>query len=305
MDRDAAASQLAARQHNLVTRAQAHRLGITDDMIDSRLRTRRWSRMRRAVYAVGGMTPTFEQGVMAAVLTGGSTAMASHATAAMLWDLPVEPAERIEITTIATRQVRIEGVIGHRTVVLDERDQRVTRGIPTTSVARVVVDLSMRLDAKALARLFDEGLRRGLVSLRALHACVEGLGLAPGRSPDRVHALLAKRIPGYDPGESDLETEAWEWIVAAGLPAPVRQHWVRLEGRRYRLDLAYPELRIGIELDGFDTHRTRTAFDYDRDRNNDLTLAGWIILHFTSNTKREELVGAVGRAITSVRRRVV
>jgi len=155
--------------------------------------------------------------------------------------------------------------------------------------------LSMRHDAKGLARLFDEGLRRGLVSHIGLHACVQSLPLAPGRSPDRVHALLAKRIPGYDPGDSDLETDAWEALVAAGLP-PVRQHRVTVNGRRYKLDLAYPDLKIGIELDGYDSHRTRTAFDYDRVRGNDLALAKWVLLHFTSNNTTQELVTSVRAA---------
>jgi hypothetical protein len=306
MDPDATVARLAARQHNLVTRVQAHRAGFTDEMIHRRLRTGRWRHVRRAVYAVGGAPPTFEQAVMSAVLAAGETAAASHVTAAQLWGLPIEPGDRIEITTVIERQVRLDGVVAHRSGLLEEADRRVVRGIPTTSVARTVVDLSMRFDAKHLARLFDEGLRHGLVSHAELHRCVERLPLAPGRSPDRVHALLAKRIPGYDPGDSDLETDAYETIVAAGLSAPVRQHWVTIDGHRYRIDLAYPREQIAIELDGFDSHRTRSDFDHDRARGNDLVLQGWTLLRFTSNTTPEELVAAVRTALaSSVRAAVV
>lgn len=299
MDADAVVARLAARQHNLVTRAQAHRTGFTDSMIRRRIRTGRWERTRRGVYAVGGAPPTFEQTVMGAVLAAGETAAASHATAAVLWRLPIDPPDRIELTTVLERQVRLEGVVAHRSGILADADRRVVHGIPVASVARTVVDLSMRLDGKGLARLFDEGHRRGLVSHAALHRCVERLPLAPGRSPDRVHALLAKRVPGYDADDSDLETEANEALIAAGLPAPVRQHRVVVNGDRYRIDLAYPRERIAIELDGYDSHRTRSDFDHDRARGNQLVLAGWTLLRFTSNTPPAELVAAVAAALAA------
>lgn len=300
MDPDAAVAELAARQHNLVTRAQARGLGLSDLMIRRRIRTGRWRRVRRGVLAVGGAPPTFEQAVMSAVLAGGDTAAASHGTAAFLWGLLSRPPDQIEITTVLERQVRIEGVRAHRTGILHELDRTTVRGIPVTSVARTIVDLSMRCDARGLARLFDDGLRRGLVSHVGLYRCVERLPLAPGRSPDRIHALLAKRIPGYDPGDSDLETDAWEILVASGLAEPVREHRVSINGHRYRIDLAYPEQRIAIELDGYDSHRTRTAFDDDRARGNELVLAGWTLLRFTSNTPPAELVAAVREALSFV-----
>jgi very-short-patch-repair endonuclease len=297
MDSDAAVAAIAARQHNLVTRVQARRAGLTDEMIHRRVRIGRWRRTRRGVYAVGGAPPSFEQAVLGAVLAGGESAAASHATAAVLWGLPFENPDRIEITTMLERHVRLVGVVAHRTGILEDADRRVVRGIPVASVARTVVDLSMRVDPPALARLFDEGLRRRLVSHAALFRCVERLRLAPGRSPDRVHALLAKRIPGYDVGDSHLETASFDALVAAGLPAPVCQHRVQVNGNRYHIDLAYVNERIAIELDGYDSHRTRSDFDHDRVRGNDLVLAGWVLLRFTSNTPPEELVAAVRNAL--------
>jgi very-short-patch-repair endonuclease len=45
--------------------------------------------------------------------------------------------------------------------------------------------------------------------------------------------------------------------------------------------MAYPELRIAIEADGFAVHGTRPAFEDDRARQNRLMLAGWQVLRFT------------------------
>ena len=82
-------------------------------------------------------------------------------------------------------------------------------------------------------------------------------------------------------------------LVAAGLPAPAQQHRVRLGGRSFRIDLAYVDSKLAIELDGWDVHRTRTAFDDDRARANLLVAHGWTLLRFTSRSPDAEIVAFV------------
>jgi very-short-patch-repair endonuclease len=48
-----------------------------------------------------------------------------------------------------------------------------------------------------------------------------------------------------------------------------------------RVDLAYPERRVVIELDGFGPHSGRESFCRDRTRQNQLVLLGWTVLRFT------------------------
>ena len=99
---------------------------------------------------------------------------------------------------------------------------------------------------------------------------------APGRSMSKVHAVLGARIPGYDPGDSDLETRALRALTAAGLPPPKQQHRMRPPRPKVRIDLAYPDLKIAIELDSWKYHGgdNLTAFTDDRARKNDLDRAG-------------------------------
>ena len=66
-----------------------------------------------------------------------------------------------------------------------------------------------------------------------------------------------------------------------------------VSGRVYFLDLAYPDVKLDIEVDGFDFHRTRTVFDADRVRQNDLVRVDWTVLRFTSRSAPEEIVSAV------------
>ena len=66
----------------------------------------------------------------------------------------------------------------------------------------------------------------------------------------------------------------------AGLPAPALQHEVVVAGKTYRIDLAYPEARVAIELDG-SVHLRRDVWEADHGRQNALVLAGWTVLRFT------------------------
>ena len=215
-----------------------------------------------------------------------------------MWKLPLRFRARIELTIPLERQVRLRNVKVHRSGTLSEFDVTALSDIPLTTPARTIIDVSARFDDPMLGRALDDALRRRIISLGAVHAIVQRLpGIAHGRSPARVHRLLAARIPGYDPGDSELETHVWEIIRDAGLPAPLRRYPVEVGGRRYVIDMAYLQLRIAIEVDGFGPHGTRTAFDGDRERQNALVLDGWTILRFTSRSTDAEIRESVARAL--------
>ena len=75
---------------------------------------------------------------------------------------------------------------------------------------------------------------------------------------------------------------------------PMLQYIVEHRGRIVgRLDLAYPERRVGIELDGFRFHDTRDSFDAERARGNELQAMGWNILRVTSKHLEENPEGVV------------
>jgi very-short-patch-repair endonuclease len=86
-------------------------------------------------------------------------------------------------------------------------------------------------------------------------------------------------------------------IVGAGLHEPVQQHGLQLPNRRCRIDLAYPDVKPAIEVDGFGPHATRSAFDRDRARANDLTTAGWTILRATSSSTDRQIAQSVSATL--------
>ncbi len=138
----------------------------------------------------------------------------------------------------------------------------------------------MSVDQLGIATDFAR--RERQLRLVDLRRCVAGLPPAPGRKPTRIHAVLRARLEHHDESESGLEMRVLRAIVAAGLPEPVQQHRLRIGERWRRIDLAYPELKLAIEVDGWTHHGPRSAFDADRARENELEIIGWDRLHFTS-----------------------
>lgn len=287
--------ETAARQFGLLTATQAHEHGLTDEQIKHRLRSGSWRSLRRGVFAIVGAPSSYEQAAMAAVLAAGDGAVASHFTAALLWEFPdVLRDVGIEITTDRPDQRRLRGVRTHRTTKFLSVEHTTLRGVPITTVARTLVDCTCLMSIGQLARAMDRALRRNETTLRAIRTCVSGLRPAPGRRPTVIQELLVKRLPGYEPGDSSSETRVMRTLVEGGLPEPVLHHPVRVDGCRYILDLAYPDAKLAIEYDGFEFHNSRSAFDSDRRRGNRLKAAGWTILNITSEMSDHEIVRDVG-----------
>lgn len=292
------AAALTSRQRGLITRAQAIAVGLSDAGIAHRVRRGTWIRVQPGLYLVVGVPRTWEHDVLGAVLLAGGPAWASHGSAARLAGYSGFEDARVEITVPLDRRVRVQGCVAHRSRMIDPADLRVIAGIPTMSPARTIVDLSSRLSVDALARMVDDGLRRGVLTIRALDSAVRRFtAIAPGRSPKKLERVLRNRVPGYHPDGSPLERRVLDAIAAAGLPLPVQQHKVVIGEHTYYIDLAYPERLVAIEVDGYDVHRGRGSFDADRRRQNDLVRAGWTVLRFTSTSTVEQIVADVTQVL--------
>jgi very-short-patch-repair endonuclease len=71
-------------------------------------------------------------------------------------------------------------------------------------------------------------------------------------------------------------------VRRAGLPRPASQYEVSTRGQFVaRVDFAYPDSRLAIEIDGDRWHSGRTARQRDNTRQNRLVAAGWVPLRFS------------------------
>ena len=288
------ANELARRQHGLLARWQ---LPWTRSGITNALSTGRIEPVRRSVYRVAGSPRTWEQGLMAACLARRGAVVSGRAAAA-LWELDGFRAGRTEISVPGTKHVTMDGVIVHASTVHGPVHASFLRGIPVTSVARTLCDLTNWCSAGTVGRAVDEALRRELVDLVQLREVFRDL---EGRGRKRctlMREVLEVREVDHHPGDSNPEVRLTRLLVSSGLPRPVQQHHLRVKGRTIRIDLSYPEQRVAIEYDGWAFHSTRSAFDRDRARGNELEVLGWTVLRFTSQSPDASIIGTVRAAIT-------
>jgi hypothetical protein len=265
------------RQHGLFTIAQAEAVGISRSYVDRRVQ---WGDVVAVDYGVyrSVLTPaTWHQRLLAACLAG--PAVGSHRSAGVLWRVPLDVVDPLEVTALRHRRRTVGDVIWHESYLLDEHSITEIDGIPVTRADRTVLDLAAVLDEHALQRVVDDVLRRRLASVSSLGRLLERLG--PLR---RGSATMRKILDGRTGAvpESDLETQFELLLHAHGLPAAVPQYPVRVpDGRRLRIDYAYPDRMVGIELLGAQFHATPDQWRADTERLGVLAALGWHMLSFT------------------------
>jgi hypothetical protein len=284
----------AVRQHGLLVRPQLTDV-LTKGEIQARARTGIIEPVARGVYRIAGCPHTFRQRVLASCLSIGPLVVASHATAARLWDFEAfRKQNRVHLSVPPHRRGTRRALDArvHR-VPLSHADVTVRYGVPVTTAIRTLGDLASHVPAEVLGHSVDEALRRRLILPHQLEALSADWYHRPGAPA--IHALAVARGGGV--GESDWEDRVYGWLIAAGLPPPVRQHPVQLPDGPIRLDLAYPDHLVGIEFEGWTWHGGRQRFDADRVRASELTLAGWRIVWVTSAQRAADVIARVRRAL--------
>src|SRR4051794_13929663 len=296
LERDVA--QLERAQSGATSLAQLLEVGLSDDAVYRRVRRARHERLRRGVFANPGVAPDFVQHVTAAVLAGGPGAFASHDAAARFWESPLPMAAMIEITTVLERRPRLRGVRCHRSgLVIDESDVCMLHGIRVSTPERTIVDLSGRYDAKVIGRMIDDALRRRITTFARLVEVTERLRPAPGRSQKKMFSLLARRDEDTARRESYLEDFVFEALRRFRLPLPEPQSKVVVDGKERRIDLCFGAHWLALEAIGFDPRRQRAKFDAEALRGNELQLAGFKVLEFTSAFTDWQIASQVARAL--------
>jgi very-short-patch-repair endonuclease len=261
---------MASASYGVVTRQQLLVAGISRQEIWSRLQRGDLLREHRGVYRVGHQAPNTEATYLAAVLAAGDGALLCGRAAVHLWGLLKGVAPTAEVITSTER--RIKGVRTRRSRSLDAQDAATCRGIPVTSVPRTVVDVAAVLSESALARACHEaGVRYGLTP----NAVVSVLARRPRTKGARK---LRQVIEGdIQITLSKLEGRFLQLLREERLPLPVMN---RPAGGR-RVDCRWPEYRLTVELDGYQFHNSRHAWEQDRRREREARARGDDFRRFT------------------------
>lgn len=281
-------SCLAARQHGTVTRQQLAELAYSDSQVRALLSSGVLVRVAPGVYLIAGSVPNWRRDLRVALHRAGPGAVVSHRSAAALWELDRFRPGHLDLVAPWARARTGTDVTIHRSTDLPARDITAVDGLPITTPTRTLLDMGRFVPAARLGSMMDDAVRRNLTSFEALHSRLAELsrpgrkGLSPARS------ALADRPGGSTPAGSPFETRVRRLLISAGIPEPVLQHRVCCGEITYPLDLAWPELLVAVECDGFRFHRTPDQLEWDDRRRTALGRLGWLLHHVTWRQYRDD-----------------
>ena len=256
--------------------SQAIEAGLDAELLRSRVRSGRWQRIHRGVYATFSGELGRDAELWAAVLSAGTGAVLSHGSAAELQKLSDEPSRVVHVTVPAERRIQpVRGVALHRS-------RRAAQAVhPTAMPPRTRVEDPI-LDLVDAARGLDE----------AVGWVTRGLGRRL-TTPDRLQAALAMRSrirwravltellsPDLAGVLSVLEHRYVRDVERPhNLPAGDRQAAFRQDGRSGYRDALYREYRLAVELDGQLAHPAEKKWR-DARRDNVAAAGGITTLRF-------------------------
>ena len=293
-------AELARRQHGTVTRRQLSAAGISDRSIRNLLCDGVLERAAAGVYVVAGSTDSWHRRLAVEVHRAGPLSLVSHRSAAALHRLDRFRPGHLDVASPWAIARTGTGVTLHRSCDLPTRDRTVVDGLPVTTATRTLIDMGRYVSPTRLGAMIDDAVRRELTSYEELGDRHAELA-RPGRTGIRTSAeALADRPTGAPVPGSPFEVLVRRLLLGAGLPDPVLQHPVVCDEITLLLDLAWPEMLVAVECDGFRFHRTPEQLDWDDRRRTELGRRGWLVHHVTWRQYRrdpDELVAQVRRSL--------
>ena len=260
------------------------------------VRSALWTTPERGLRVQGDVDLTHRLRAEAVAEVSARTAAACDLTAAHLWSLTVPSGFGLEIDAqacaIATRRGgnrhRSAGVRGRR-LTLPQEHLTVLDGTLITTPARTWLDCAEMTSFQDTVAMGDAILRAKLCSTQDLEDMVRW-----GRGRRGIRTARAA-LPILDAG-SESPAESWvrAALVKGGVPRPVCNFTVIVNGREFRLDLAWPEQKVAVEYDGAEHHGPDRRH-HDERRRALLRAAGWRII-----VLRKEDLGDAPRVIKAV-----
>lgn len=250
-------------------------------------------RVHRGVYRHAAVPVTLDLRLRAGLLAVGPGGMISHRAALARYGARNFECGLVELTHRSRSLPLRDGVVLHRSPNLHPHDLVVVDGLPTTGRARTLVDACSVLPPSLVGRYAQSWLAERRLRIDDLTATLDRSGNHPG-----AHRLRRQLLDVVAEADSPPEARLGHVLRRAGMPPELHVLVTTATGYTFELDWAYPAIRLGLEMDGYGVHlRSSAAFDDDRFRRNELEIAGWRILNFTTNQLRRP-----ARVVDQVRR---
>ncbi len=268
-----------------ITRAEAR----------TELRRGTWVALHRGVFCRAECRDELLTRLTAAHLVLGVPAVACLHTAARLHGFGVVSTGLLHLVDPGKRHLLVRRGIALHQLTVPPGDRVSAAGFPATSPARTAIELARATSRPLALAVLDAALRIGVGNDSLDEACAAQAGR---RGIVEVRELLAL---ADGRAESPMESHTRLVCHDAGLPTPVPQFEVR-DGFgivRYRLDLAWPAWRVGLEYDSAQFHSGSLAVRRDLARHSWLDEHGWRMVYATADDLRapERLAGRIRLAL--------
>lgn len=248
----------------MFTTEEARAEGVTMAALKWGERSGRWHRVRKGVYRQGPDAPDELDLLVARVIATGG--VASGTLAGVLHGL--------DGVVLDTRPLRRRSLPPGR---VGERD-----GIRCTDALQTMVDLAASLDDSAWEQALESALRKRLTTVEELEGALPALARSRMPGTSRIRRVLARRPYDAPPTESLLETLLVQLArTVPDLDDPVRQLQIDDMHECFvaRVDLAWPDLGLFVELDG-EHHKHQPVHDARRETAV-VAATGWLCGRFT------------------------
>jgi very-short-patch-repair endonuclease len=266
---------LADAQHGIVTRPQLVALSIHPRAIDRRIAAGRLHVLHAGVYAVGDRALPSLGRLAGAVCAAGEGAAAGRRSAAALHGLRTYEGKPEVIARPGTRNH--DGIRICRTLLAPD-EVTVARGIPTTTVARTLLDLG-GVDKTLAEKALREAEFLRLFDLHEVSRLLERYPRRPGTA--RLRRVIATYVDSENRTRSDMEERFRSVVLGANLPTPELNGTLELGALTIEADAIWRDAKLIVELDGRQAHLTPHAFETDRERDRVAALHGWRVVRLT------------------------
>lgn len=274
------------RQDGVITRAQARECGLSAHAVRARLASGEWIETYPGVLRSRAHRRTSTALVTAAVHWAGPCGVLDGVAAAFAHRmLPVLPDHACPVGITVPHRVRRRAPDGVRLRRrdLDPLDREVRHGLPVTSAGLTALEVAAELTDGAA--FLDRVLQRGLPFPDLLAAHDRNIGAV---GMPRARLLL---VEAADRADSRAERRLIGHLRKAGIAGYV----CGMPFGPWFVDLAFPDARLAVEIDGWAFHSDPERFRNDRRKQNALVTAGWTVLRFTWRDIRDTPAEVVAR----------
>lgn len=290
--------ELGRPPDGILTRAEAKERGFTDKMLRTRIARGELEEVLPGILWVCTVPYTWRSGMQAAI-AWAAPAAGSHRSAAAQWGLDGFPRKVIEISTTRRLQAPRHDIVVHRGADLPSDQVRTRDGLRLTSIERTLLDLGAVCPPAKVENAVDDALRQRLTTLERLGVELDRFA-ARGRNGCGVLRSLVSDRCNEGVSESRFERALFRLLKDSGLPRPVKQYPIVLDGRACRFDFAYPHARFAIEALGYLHHSAPEDWDNGHDRHNMIMVAGWRVMYITYRAlceRRPRIIETIRRVL--------